>query len=106
MDTNHTDNFIDDGIHSLDQSTPPDHVSWRDLPDWQGGLGELLTRILERSRSTAQHSAAQRSTAQQGVPSTDDNSTSTSYTATAIDQVARSPGLHEYPLWKVRCRVS
>jgi hypothetical protein len=96
MDTNHTDNFIDDGIHSLDQSTPPDHVSWRDLPDRQGGLGELLTRILERSRSTAQ----------QGVPSTDDNSTSTSYTATAIDQVARSPGLHEYPLWKVRCRVS
>jgi hypothetical protein len=96
MDTNHTDNFIDDRIHSLDQSTPPDHVSWRDLPDWQGGLGELLTRILEHSHSTVQ----------QGVPSTDDNSTLTSYTATTIDQVARSPGLHEYPLWKVLCRVS
>ena len=99
MDTNHTDhtdNFIDDRIHSLDQSTPPDHVSWRDLPDWQGGLDELLTRILEHSHSTAQ----------QGAPSTDDNSVSTSYTATTINQVARSPGLHEYPLWKVHCRVS
>ena len=99
MDTNHTDhtdNFIDDRIHILDQSTPPDHVSWRDLPDRQGGLDELLTRILEHLCSTAQW----------GAPSTDNNSVSTSYTATAINQVARLPGLHEYPLWKVRCRVS
>ena len=96
MDTDHTDNFIDDGVHSLDQSTPPHHVSWRDLPERQEGLGELLTRILECSRSTAQRSA----------PATDDNSASTSYTATAIDQVARSPRLHEYPLWRVCCRVS
>jgi hypothetical protein len=96
MDTNHTDNFIDDRIHSLNQSTPPDHVSWRDLPDQPEGLGEILSRILERSHSTVQR----------GAPSTNDNSVLTSCTATTIDQVARSPGLHEYPLWKVRCRVS
>ena len=96
MNTNHMDNFIDDGVHSLNQSTPPQHVSWRDLSDWQDGLGELLTRILEHS-----HSAAQ-----QGAPSTDDNSMSTSYTATTIGQVVRSPRLLEYPLQRVHCRVS
>lgn len=92
MDTNHTDNFIDDGV----ESTSPYHVSWKDLPDRQEGLGELVTRILERSRSAAQQCA----------PATDDNSASISYTATVVDQVVRSPGPHDYPLWRVRCRVS
>ena len=95
MDTNYTDNFIDDGVPSLDQSVPQ-HVSWRDLPDWEEGLGKLLMGILERSRRAAPWLA----------PATDGNSTSTSYTATIVDQVARSPGLHDYPLWRVCCRVS
>jgi hypothetical protein len=92
METN-ADNFIDDKVHSLDQSA---HVSWRDLPDREEGLGELLTGILERSRSTAQRHA----------PTTDDNDTSVSYTSTLMEEVARSPRPHDYPLWRVRCRVS
>jgi hypothetical protein len=92
MGTN-PDNFVDDRVHSLDQTA---HVSWRDLPDREEGLGEFLTGILERSRSAAQRCA----------PATDDNNTSIDYTATLIDGVARSPGPHDYPLWRVRCRVS
>ena len=87
MDTNYTDKFINDSIPSLDQSVPQ-HVSWRDLPDQEEGLGELLNGILECS-----HSAAQ-----QHAPATNGNGTSTSCTATIVDQVARLPGLHDYPL--------
>jgi hypothetical protein len=94
--THHTDNFIDNGVHSLDQSVSPQHVSWRDLPDREEGLGELLTGILERSRSAAQRRA----------PATDDDNTTMGYTATVVNEVARSPGPHDYPLWRVRCRVS
>jgi hypothetical protein len=89
MGTN-PDNFVDDRVHSLDQSA---HISWRSLPDREEGLGELLTGILERSRSAAQRRA----------PATD---ASINYTATLVDEVARSPGPHDYPLWRVRCRVS
>ena len=53
MDTNYTDNFIDDGVPSLDQSVPQ-HVSWRDLPDREEGLGELLNGIW--NVLTVQHS--------------------------------------------------
>ena len=90
MNTN-PENFFDD--RSLVQGT---HVSWKDLPDREEGLGKLLKGILERSRSAAQRCA----------PATNDNNTPTSYTATLIAEVARSPGPDEYPLWRVRCRVS
>lgn len=90
IDTN-PENFFDD--RNLDHST---HVSWRDLPDREDGLGELLTGILERSRRAAQRHA----------PTTDDNNTPMNYTATLVAEVARAPGPHDYPLWRVRCRVS
>jgi hypothetical protein len=95
MDTNHADQFIDDEVHSLDQSVSRQHLSWKDLPDREG-LNELLTGILERSRIAAQGRA----------PATDNNNRSISYTATLINEIARSPGPHDYPLWRVRCRVS
>jgi hypothetical protein len=53
MDTNHADQFIDDEVHSLDQSISWQHLSWKDLPD-QEGLSELLTGILECSHIAAQ----------------------------------------------------
>jgi len=90
MDTN-PDNFVNN--RNLDQSV---HVSWKDIPDWEEGLGEFLTGILEHSCSATQWRA----------PTTDENNTSTSYTATLIDDVARSPQPHDYPLWRVHCRVS
>ena len=96
MDTIHTDSFIDDGDNSPDKIVSPQHVSWRDLPDREEGLSELLTQILEHSRSTAQRHA----------PATDDNNASMSYTATVVNEVVRSPGVHDYPLWRVCCRVS
>ena len=88
MDSN-SDNFVDDRI--IDQNT---HISWRSLPDREEeGLGDLLTGILERSCNAAQrHPCA-----------TDVND---SYTVTVLAEVAKSPGLHDYPLWRVRCRVS
>jgi len=90
MDTN-PDNFVND--RNLDQSM---HVSWKDLPDWEEGLGKFLTGILECSHGATQQCA----------PTTDENNASTSYTTTLIDDVARLPQLHDYPLWRVRCRVS
>jgi hypothetical protein len=80
MNTN-PDNFVDD--RNLDQSM---HISWRDLPDWEEGLGEFLTGILERSHSATQWCA----------PTTDENNASTSYTVTLVDEVARSPEWHDY----------
>ena len=53
MDTNYTDNFIDDSIPTLDLSIPQ-HASWRDLPDQEEGLGELLNGIW--NVLTVQHS--------------------------------------------------
>ena len=90
IDTN-PENFFDN--RSLVQGM---HVLWKDLPNLEEGLGELLTGILESS-----HSAAQRF-----APATNNNNTPMSYTATLIDEVARSPGPDDYPLWRVRCRVS
>lgn len=72
------------------------HVLWKDLPDLEEGLGELLTGILECSRRAAQRFAL----------ATNNNNTPMSYTATLIAEVARSPGPDDYPLWRVRCRVS
>ena len=96
MNTIHTGSFIDDGDDSPDEIVFLLHVSWRDLPDREEGLSELLTGILECSRGTAQRRA----------PATDDNDTSMSYTATIVNEVARSPGVHDYLLWRVCCRVS
>ena len=64
-DINHADQFIDDKpeVHSLDQSISWPYVSWKDLPDWEEELGDLLTGILECSRIAAQGRA----------PATDDN---------------------------------
>jgi len=90
MDTN-PDNFVND--RNLDQSV---HVSWKDIPDQEEGLGEFLTGILEHSHGATQQCA----------PTTDKNNASTSYTATLIDDVARSPQPHDYPLWRVCCRIS
>ncbi|KAF8235623.1 hypothetical protein L208DRAFT_1256229 [Tricholoma matsutake] len=88
-------NFIDDRVHSLDQSISLQHVSWRDLPNQEEGLGKFLTGILECSCSAAQRCA----------PSPDDNNTSISHTTTLLDEVARSPGPDDYPLWRVHCRL-
>jgi hypothetical protein len=93
MDTNHADNFIDDEVQSVDQGVSQQYTSWRDLPDWEEGLSELLTRILEHSQCAAPRRVL------------DDNK-STCYTAALMDEVVRSPGPHDYPLCKVRCRVS
>ncbi|KAF8226539.1 hypothetical protein L208DRAFT_1301333 [Tricholoma matsutake] len=71
------------------------HISWRDLPNQEEGLGEFLTGILECSCSAAQRCA----------PSPDDNNTSISHTTTLLDKVARSPGPDDYPLWRVHCRL-
>jgi hypothetical protein len=90
------DNFIDDRVHSLDQNVSLQHVSWRDLPNREEGLGEFLTGILERSRSAAQRRA----------PSPDDNNTSIRHTTTLLEEMARLPGPDDYPLWRVRCRVN
>ena len=81
MDINHADQFIDDEpeVHSLDQSVSRPYVSWKDLPDQEEGLGDLLTGILERSHIAAQGQA----------PATDDNNRSPGYTATIIDEIAR-----------------
>jgi hypothetical protein len=92
MNTIHTNSFIDEGDNSPNNIISPPHVSWRDLPDREEGLSELLTWILERSCSAAQRRA----------PATDDNDASMSYTTTVVNEVARSPGLHDYPLWRVR----
>jgi hypothetical protein len=87
-----SDHFVDD--RALDQSA---HISWRGLPDREEeGLGELLTGILERSRNAAQRHP----------PATDDNDAPMTYAATVLANIVRSPGPDDYPLWRVRCRVS
>ena len=86
-----TRNFFDD-------STPDqgNHIPWRDLPNWEDELGELLAGILEHSRSAAQWHA----------PAANDDTTPLNYTTTIIAEVARAPGPDDYPLWRVHCRVS
>ena len=76
MNTN-PENFFDD--RSLVQGT---HVSWKDLPDREEGLGKLLTGILECSRSTAERRA----------PTTNNNNTPMSYTATLIAEEITGAG--------------
>ena len=79
-------NFFDDS--ALNQGN---HIPWRDLPNWEDGMGKLLAGIWEHSRSAAQ----------QHAPTANDDTTPLNYTATIIAEVARAPGLDDYPLWRV-----
>ena len=76
-------NFFDN--KALDQGN---HVPWRDVPNWEDGLGKLLAGILEHSRSAAHWHA----------PAANNDTTPLNYTATIIAEVARALGPDDYPL--------
>jgi len=88
------DNFIDDGDHVIDQSIHQQHLSWKDLPNQDEGLSELLARILDRSRPAVW---------QAPIVGSDEEA---DHTAATVDNILRLLGLHDYPLWRVHCRVS
>jgi hypothetical protein len=86
------DGFIDDQDQEHDEGVPQQHLSWRNLSDREEGLGVFLDRILERSRNARQAVSVAGNSAEDAI-------------YTILD--ARSPPtLSDYPLWRVRCRVS
>ena len=65
-------NFFDES--TLDHGN---HIPWRDLPNWEDGLGKLLAGILECSRSAAQWCA----------PTANNDTTPLNYTTNELQSV-------------------
>jgi hypothetical protein len=83
------DDFIDDQGGGRLGDAPRPYTSWNSLPDRSEGLNNLLARILERSRQRGRHDAE------------------VNFGSDApVIEIGRWPTERDYPLWRVRCRVS
>ena len=86
------DSFIDNQDQGLDEGVPWQHLSWRNLSDWEEGLGKFLDGILKCSHN-----------ARQGVPIAGNSADNT--LSTIVDTKMSSTS-SDYPLWWVCCKVS
>ena len=85
------EDFIDDTVIHGDKDAPSAPLTWRNFadPSREEALGEEWQRLLERSHN--RHGAGDND--QEVISS-------------LIDKAIRSPLSSDYPLWRVRCRVS
>ena len=85
----------DEDTAEPDESRPQKQLSWKDLPDREEGFGQLLAEILKRSLNSGGGTSASRNVTD-GLRDT----------VTPIAHVGRLPMSHDFPLWRVACRVS
>jgi hypothetical protein len=79
-----SDDFIDDQDISAGQNSRRDYISWRTLPEQDQGPDEMLAGILQRARDSSTHIGG----------------------SVAIIPIREAPVMDDFPLWRVRCRVS
>jgi len=92
-----TDIYVDDFINDNKDTAEQDEagtqlrLSWMQLPDREDGFGQLLAEILEQSLNSRGRNLALREP--------------TEHPDHALVQVRMPPASHDFPLWRVSCRV-